>query len=249
MASERGSLATRTRLSTVPAAGNTATVLHPAVADAPPVWLLEEVPALEVRSFYDFGKRVFDFAVALVAVIATLPLTVLIAIAIKLDTHGPVFFRQERLGKGSRRFSMIKFRTMLVDCDELTKELMALNEASGPMFKVRRDPRITRVGRILRRTSLDELPQLFNVLLGQMSLVGPRPALPRELSGYDSVQRLRTRVLPGLTGLWQVSGRSDLSFDEMVRLDIEYMENRSLLNDMVIILKTVPSVVFGIGAY
>ncbi len=250
MASERGTIATRPRLTAVPSNGNTAPLLQPAhVSDTPPVWLLENVPALDARNAYDVAKRIFDFTLALLAVIVTMPLTILIAIAIKLDTKGPVFFRQERLGKGTKRFSMIKFRTMVVDCDELTKELIALNEASGPMFKIRRDPRITRVGRLLRRTSLDELPQLFNVLMGQMSIVGPRPALPRELSGYDSVQRLRTRVLPGLTGLWQVSGRSNLPFDEMVRLDIEYMENRSLLNDIRIILKTVPSVVFGIGAY
>jgi lipopolysaccharide/colanic/teichoic acid biosynthesis glycosyltransferase len=227
----------------------TAPVLETEVSDAPPVWLLEDVPALDARTAYDMAKRVFDFTLALLAVIATLPLTIVIAIAIKLDTRGPVFFRQERLGKGTRRFTMLKFRTMVVNCDDLTKELMALNEASGPMFKVRRDPRITRVGRILRRTSLDELPQLFNVLLGEMSVVGPRPALPRELNGFDRVQRLRTRVLPGLTGLWQVSGRSDLPFDEMVRLDIQYMETRSLLNDVRIIVKTVPSVLFGVGAY
>jgi lipopolysaccharide/colanic/teichoic acid biosynthesis glycosyltransferase len=251
LATTRGTTATRPRLTAVPTDGNTAPVLKRAEADldAPPVWLLEEVPALDERSFYDKAKRVFDFSLALVAVLATLPLTIAIAIAIKLDSKGPVFFCQERLGKGTRRFSMIKFRTMVTNCDELTQELMAMNEATGPMFKMRQDPRITRVGRILRRTSLDELPQLFNVLFGQMSLVGPRPALPRELNGFDKVQRLRTRVLPGLTGLWQVSGRSDLPFDEMVRLDIAYMETRSLLNDVRIILKTVPSVLFGVGAY
>jgi lipopolysaccharide/colanic/teichoic acid biosynthesis glycosyltransferase len=166
-----------------------------------------------------------------------------------LESRGPVFFKQERLGKATRRFTMIKFRSMYIDGEERIKDLVALNEATGPLFKMRRDPRITRVGRILRRTSLDELPQLFNVLLGTMSIVGPRPPLPRELAGFDEIQRARLRVLPGLTGLWQVSGRSDLPFEEMVRLDMEYIEKRSLVLDLRIIAMTVPSVVLGVGAY
>jgi lipopolysaccharide/colanic/teichoic acid biosynthesis glycosyltransferase len=160
-----------------------------------------------------------------------------------------VFFRQERLGKDGRRFDMLKFRSMVVRDLEIPPELLARNEATGPMFKIRRDPRITRVGRWLRRTSLDELPQLLNILRGDMALVGPRPPLPRELNGYDRLQRLRLRVRPGLTGLWQVSGRSNLTFDQMVQLDLSYIERRSLWLDLLILLKTVPSVLAGRGAY
>ena len=217
--------------------------------DTPPLWLLEAEPEIDQRRIYDAAKRVLDFTVALLGVLLLSPVLLAIAIAIKLESRGPVFFKQERLGKGTRRFTMIKFRSMHVDGDERFKELMALNEATGPLFKMRRDPRITRVGRILRRTSLDELPQLFNVLVGTMSIVGPRPPLPRELTGFDRIQRARLRVLPGLTGLWQVSGRSDLPFEEMVRLDMEYIEKRSLVMDIRIIAMTVPSVVLGVGAY
>jgi exopolysaccharide biosynthesis polyprenyl glycosylphosphotransferase len=217
--------------------------------DAPPLWLLEEGLDLEEHPLYDTAKRVLDFVVALLGVLVLSPVILLIAIAIKLDSKGPVFFKQERLGKGTRRFTMIKFRSMYIDGDARIGELAALNEATGPLFKMRRDPRITRVGRILRRTSLDELPQLFNVLSGKMSVVGPRPPLPRELTGFDDIQRARLRVLPGLTGLWQVSGRSDLPFAEMVRLDMEYIERRSVLLDLRIIVMTVPSVVLGVGAY
>jgi lipopolysaccharide/colanic/teichoic acid biosynthesis glycosyltransferase len=143
---------------------------------------------------------------------------------------------------------MLKFRSMLQNCD-LPAELIARNETTGPLFKMRDDPRITRVGRWLRRTSLDEVPQLLNILAGSMSLVGPRPPLPRELAGYGEVQRQRLRVLPGLTGLWQVSGRSNLPFEEMVQLDLRYIERRSLLFDVMIILKTVPCVLLAKGAY
>jgi len=217
--------------------------------DTPPLWLLEEEPELEDRRVYDAAKRALDFTLALVSIILLSPVLLAIAIAIKLDSNGSVFFKQERLGKGTRRFTMIKFRSMYVDGDARIGELAALNEATGPLSKMRRDPRITRVGRILRRTSLDELPQLFNILAGTMSIVGPRPPLPRELTGFDRIQRARLRVLPGLTGLWQVSGRSDLPFEEMVRLDMEYIEKRSLVMDLRIIAMTVPSVVLGVGAY
>jgi exopolysaccharide biosynthesis polyprenyl glycosylphosphotransferase len=217
--------------------------------DAPPLWLLQDEPALDERRFYDMAKRVLDFSIAVLAVIVLSPVLLAIAIAIKLDSRGPVFFKQERLGKGTRRFTMIKFRSMYTDGEQRLGELAQLNEATGPLFKMKRDPRITRVGRILRRTSLDELPQLFNVLAGSMSIVGPRPPLPRELNGFDSIQRARLRVLPGLTGLWQISGRSNLPFEEMVRLDMEYIERRSLVTDLRIIAMTIPSVVLGVGAY
>jgi lipopolysaccharide/colanic/teichoic acid biosynthesis glycosyltransferase len=198
---------------------------------------------------YDALKRLSDAVISLAGILLTLPLLVAIAVLIRLDSPGPVLFRQQRLGKDLQPFTMLKFRTMYVDREELPPELRAQNESTGPLFKMRADPRITRVGRVLRRTSLDELPQLLNILGGQMSLVGPRPPLPRELAGFDEVQRQRLRVLPGLTGLWQVSGRSNLPFEEMVRLDLRYIEQRSLLTDASIMLKTVPSVLFGRGAY
>jgi exopolysaccharide biosynthesis polyprenyl glycosylphosphotransferase len=223
------------------------------VLTRPPIEPLDvavfEQAAATSHGVYDAAKRAFDFVAATVIVLALLPLLALVALLIKIDSRGPVFFRQTRLGRSARPFTMLKFRTMYVNGGDIPPELLAQNEATGPMFKIRRDPRITRTGRWLRRLSLDELPQLFNVLAGQMSLVGPRPPLPRELAGFDKVQRQRLLVLPGLTGLWQVSGRSDLPFDEMVRLDLRYIEERSLLLDLSILLRTLPSVLTGRGAY
>jgi lipopolysaccharide/colanic/teichoic acid biosynthesis glycosyltransferase len=201
------------------------------------------------RPAYDIPKRIFDFGFALVTVLALLPLMLLVALLIRLDSRGPVFFKQERLGKNLRPFGMLKFRTMRMNSESIPRELLKSNESTGPLFKMRNDPRITRVGWVLRRTSLDELPQLFNVLLGQMSIVGPRPPLPRELDGFDQIQRARLQVMPGLTGLWQVSGRSNLPFDEMVRLDLLYVERRSLLYDLKLVVLTIPSVLLGRGAY
>jgi lipopolysaccharide/colanic/teichoic acid biosynthesis glycosyltransferase len=201
------------------------------------------------RPAYDIPKRIFDFGFALVAVLALLPLMLLVALLIRLDSRGPVFFRQERLGKDLRPFRMLKFRTMRLHSDAIPQDLVKRNESTGPLFKMRNDPRITRLGRLLRRASLDELPQLFNVLLGEMSIVGPRPPLPRELAGFDQIQRARLQVMPGLTGLWQVSGRSNLPFEEMVRLDLLYVERRSLLYDLKLILLTIPSVLLARGAY
>ncbi len=173
----------------------------------------------------------------------------MIAALIKLDSRGPIFYKQERLGKDLQPFPMIKFRTMRVNSDVIPVDLLKSNESTGPLFKMRDDPRITRVGRLLRRASLDELPQLFNVLLGQMSIVGPRPPLERELAGFEQIQRARLQVTPGLTGLWQVSGRSNLPFEDMVRLDLAYIKNRSLLFDLKLIVMTIPCVVTGRGAY
>jgi lipopolysaccharide/colanic/teichoic acid biosynthesis glycosyltransferase len=223
----------------------------PFVLDANKVMrrLREDRYGLDVRPVYDTTKRVFDIAVAVAAIAGALPLLLLIALAIKLDSRGPVFFCQERLGKGTKPFRMIKFRSMHQNAGSLPPELMQANEATGPLFKMRRDPRITRVGRILRRTSLDELPQVFNVLLGSMSIVGPRPPLPREMAGFESIQRGRLQVKPGLAGLWQVSGRSNLTFDEMVKLDLEYIRNRGFFYDVSLILRTVPAVLFGRGAW
>jgi exopolysaccharide biosynthesis polyprenyl glycosylphosphotransferase len=178
-----------------------------------------------------------------------LPLLLVIASAIKIDDRGPVIYRQRRVGRDGDTFTMFKFRTMVPDADKVRKDLEAANEAAGPLFKMRKDPRITRVGSLLRRYSLDELPQLFNVLSGKMSMVGPRPPLPEETKTYAADARRRLLVKPGLTGLWQVSGRSDLTWAESIRLDLRYVEDWSLALDMVILWKTVRAVVGGAGAY
>ncbi len=195
------------------------------------------------------SKRVFDTVVALALMPLALPLMAAVALAIKLDSKGDVIFQQERVGKFGKPFTCFKFRSMRIDAEEIKKTLMAENEASGPVFKMKRDPRITRVGRIIRKLSLDELPQLFNVLLGEMSLVGPRPPIPAEVVKYHDWQYGRLGTIPGLTGLQQVSGRSDLDFDRWVELDLEYIENQSVWNDILILLKTVPAVITGKGAY
>ncbi|MBI2886697.1 MAG: sugar transferase [Chloroflexi bacterium] len=194
-------------------------------------------------------KRALDVALAGLLSLALAPLWLLIALAIKLDSPGPVFFVQTRLGKNGRPFPALKFRSMRVDSEALLPRLQSHNEATGPLFKMRNDPRVTRVGHWLRRSSLDELPQLWNVLRGEMSLVGPRPPLPSEVEQYQEWHRKRLTVAPGLTGLWQVSGRSELPFDEMVLLDIYYIENWSLGLDFQILLRTIPAVLLGSGAY
>jgi lipopolysaccharide/colanic/teichoic acid biosynthesis glycosyltransferase len=178
-----------------------------------------------------------------------LPVWLLVALAIRLDSPGPIFFRQVRAGRHGKPFVFYKFRSMRQDAESELERLRALNEASGPLFKIRDDPRQTRVGRFLRRTSIDETPQFFNVLRGEMSLVGPRPGLPSEVAQYQEWQRRRLDIQPGLTGLWQVRGRSDLTFDEMVMLDIYYGENWSLGADVQILMRTVPQILFGDGAY
>jgi len=202
-----------------------------------------------LSSYYEPTKRAFDVLLALVALILLLPLLIAIAVAVRLNSRGPILLRQVRLGRGGRPFPLYKFRTMRVGSEELSPELVARNESNGPLFKMRHDPRVTGVGRLLRRFSMDELPQLLNILLGQMSFVGPRPPLLRELAGYSREQRLRLRVVPGLTGLWQISGRSHLPFEEMVRLDLMYIERRSLTFDLWILWKTIPVVLRGHGAY
>lgn len=194
-------------------------------------------------------KRIVDVAISGTALVLISPLWAVIALAIKLDSPGPVLFRQERIGWRGRPFTVFKFRSMRVDAEEQLARLRELNEASGPLFKVREDPRRTRIGRFIRRTSLDELPQLINVLRGEMSIVGPRPGLASEVAQYQDWHRKRLAVLPGITGLWQVSGRSELTFDEMVMLDIYYAENWSLGLDLRIMVRTVPQMIFGDGAY
>ena len=215
---------------------------------------LSGVPLISVREItFRRGemilKRAMDVVVSLALLVLLAPLMLLIAAAIKLDSPGPVFFKQVRVGKNGRKFVMYKFRSMYEGAEEELERLRALNEADGPIFKLRDDPRCTRVGRILRRLSLDELPQLYNVLRGEMSLVGPRPPLPSEVAQYKEWHKKRLAVSPGMTGLWQVSGRSQLSFDEMVLLDLYYIENWSPLMDLRILLRTIPKVILGDGAY
>ncbi len=207
------------------------------------------VKDVALQGFNLFIKRALDAFLAVGGlIVAAVPMLV-IAIVIKLTSAGPVLFRQKRVGKNGEEFTCLKFRSMYRDAEERRSEIAHLNEADGPIFKVKNDPRLTPFGRILRRTSLDELPQIFNILKGEMSWVGPRPPTPEEVGKYSEWDLKRLDVTPGLTGLWQVSGRSDLSFDEMVKLDIYYAENWSLVVDAVIILKTIPAVLKREGAY
>jgi len=194
-------------------------------------------------------KAAAESAVAIVGLVLALPLLMACAVAVKLDSTGPVFFRQERVRDGGRTFTMIKLRTMSVDAERLRAGLDHANEVGGALFKMKADPRITRVGRFLRKSSLDELPQLLNVIRGQMSLVGPRPALPSEVETYDARAHRRLAVKPGLTGLWQVSGRSRLSWQESISLDIDYVDNWSPGRDVRIAMKTIKAVVCKDGAY
>jgi exopolysaccharide biosynthesis polyprenyl glycosylphosphotransferase len=214
---------------------------------------LGRFPVMYLEPFHQSGwrswaKRLFDLLASFAAlVVLALPLATL-ALLIKVDSRGPVFYRQRRVGKNGRLFDVVKFRTMIPNAHALRQELAALNEADGPLFKIRNDPRITRIGRFLRKTSLDELPQLWNVLRGEMSLVGPRPALPEEAELWAPELRDRLRVQPGITGMWQVSGRSNTSFDEYSRLDLYYVDNWSLIADLSIMAKTLPSVLLQRGA-
>jgi exopolysaccharide biosynthesis polyprenyl glycosylphosphotransferase len=194
-------------------------------------------------------KRAVDFVGALLGLTLGAPFLGLIALAIRLDSPGPIIFHQTRVGAGGRPFEIYKFRSMREGAEDELGELSEWNEADGPLFKMRDDPRLTWVGRFLRRTSLDELPQMWNVLWGEMSAVGPRPALPSEVSDYREWHKKRLQVRPGMTGLWQVSGRSLLTFDEGVLLDVYYIENWSLWLDFKIMMRTVPQVLFGNGAY
>jgi exopolysaccharide biosynthesis polyprenyl glycosylphosphotransferase len=198
----------------------------------------------------DFAiKRAFDLVGAVILVVLLAPVMALAALAIKLTSRGPALYRSKRPGIGGRPFSCLKFRTMVQRAEHLQDHLENLNELGGAIFKIRNDPRITRVGRFLRRWSLDELPQLFNVLRGEMSLVGPRPLPQRDYDRLEDWHRKRYLVLPGMTGLWQVSGRSELDFDELVRLDFLYLERWSVFLDLTIILKTIPAVVRRRGAW
>jgi lipopolysaccharide/colanic/teichoic acid biosynthesis glycosyltransferase len=194
-------------------------------------------------------KGLFDKVVAGSVLILLAPLFAAIALAIKTADRGPVFFRQIRVGKDGRVFSVFKFRTMVVDAEQRKAMLATHNEGAGVLFKIRHDPRVTRPGTWLRRWSLDELPQLLNVLIGDMSLVAPRPALPEEAARYGDHMRRRLAVKPGITGLWQVSGRSDLPWEEAERLDLRYVENWSFALDLQVLWKTGSAVIHGSGAY
>lgn len=194
-------------------------------------------------------KRTFDILGSAALLLLASPVMGLVALAIKLEDGGPVLFRQTRVGRKGEVFDCLKFRSMVIDAEARLAALAAQNEGAGPLFKMTHDPRITRVGRFIRRFSLDELPQLWNALRGDMSLVGPRPALPTEVAQYDSDTRRRLDVRPGLTGLWQVSGRSNLSWDDTVRLDLYYVDNWSMVQDVMILAKTARAVVGSAGAY
>ena len=195
------------------------------------------------------GKRILDLTLGSVALVVALPLIVAAAIWIKIDSPGPVFHRAVRVGRGGRKFTFLKLRSMQRDAEELRGLLLHLNQATGPAFKLHDDPRVTRAGRFLRRTSLDELPQLWHEVRGDMSLVGPRPPFPEEVERYESWMLKRLAVQPGLTCLWQIKGRSDLSFEEWMRLDLEYVDRMTFLLDAKILLLTPAAVISGRGAY
>ena len=203
----------------------------------------------EFSGFHRVLKEAFDRTFACTALLICAPLLVTVAVAIRLADRGPALFRQVRIGQHGRSFTVYKFRTMVPDAEQIKTQLAARNETDGVLFKMRRDPRVTAIGGWLRRWSLDELPQLFNVLIGDMSLVGPRPALPQEAARYGDHVRRRLAVKPGMTGLWQVNGRSELGWDEAVRLDLRYVENWSFMLDMQILWKTWSAVLRGFGAY
>ncbi len=199
---------------------------------------------------YRFIKRLFDLVASAIALVILSPLLLIIAICIKVDDpKGPVFYSQIRVGKDGKHFKMFKFRSMVTNADQLLEKLRAKNEVDGAMFKIKNDPRITRVGRIIRKYSLDELPQLANVVLGSMSIVGPRPPLVSEVAEYTDYDKQRLMVKPGATGMWQVGGRNDVSFDEMVRLDLTYIQERSIWLDLKIMFETVKIMIVPNGAY
>lgn len=209
---------------------------------------LLEFETFNARTWQLFAKRVIDVVLSLLLLIGLSPLFFVIALAIKITSPGPVFFRQRRCGMNGRTFSIFKFRSMVENAEMRRRELEKMNEMDGPVFKIKRDPRITTVGRVLRRTSLDELPQLFNVLMGDMSIVGPRPPLAVEVELYKQWQRRRLSLKPGLTCIWQVSGRNKISFEKWMEMDMEYIDNWSLWLDFKIMAKTVFVVLFGYGA-
>lgn len=216
--------------------------------------IMKNIKVDEQKLNHQYGyrtiKRIFDFVAALLAVVILSPTFLIIAIAIKIsDPHGPVFYTQERVGKDGRRFRMFKFRSMVTNADELLEKLKEQNEIKGAMFKMKNDPRITSVGRFIRKYSLDELPQLLNVVGGSMSIVGPRPPLPYEVDQYTDYDKQRLMVKPGATGMWQVGGRNALNFDQMVELDLTYINERSIWLDLKIMFETVKVMIKPNAAY
>ncbi|HXZ05611.1 MAG TPA: sugar transferase [Ktedonobacteraceae bacterium] len=207
------------------------------------------IKQVSINSLQGFVTRLVDIIVALLILIIGFPIWLCIALAIAVSTPGGILYKQTRVGLAGRPFKVYKFRSMYKNADARLADLISLNEAHGPLFKIKDDPRITPIGRFLRHTSFDEIPQLFNVIKGEMSLVGPRPALPEEVAQYDELQRGRLAVKPGMTGLWQIRGRSDISFDEGVLMDLYYIENWSLRLYFQTLLRTIPVVIFGRGAY
>lgn len=209
----------------------------------------EEIEPIRLSLGYFVGKRLFDLVGTFLLLIAFLPLLIVISILVKLNSPGPLIYKSTRVGRGGRLFTFLKFRSMVSDADKQLEQLKDRNEKEGPIFKIREDPRLTSVGRFLRRYSLDELPQLWNVIKGEMSLVGPRPMLPREVDQYRPEDFERLRVKPGITCYWQVMGRSQLTFDEWMELDRKYVREMSVLTDMKILGKTTSAVLKGDGAY
>ncbi|WP_345326076.1 sugar transferase [Novipirellula rosea] len=208
------------------------------------------LPSIEGTDVYGHCKRILDVAISTLAIILCIPLIVLVAIAIKCEDGGKIFYWSPRVGRGGRRFQCLKFRSMVVDADKKKEAMRLLNQhADDRTFKLRHDPRITKVGRWIRRYSIDELPQFYNVLCGDMSVVGPRPALLEEVLRYNVLDYNRFDVLPGLTCIWQVSGRGDIPFDEQIVMDLEYIGCRSFSTDLKLIIKTIPVVLSGKGAY
>lgn len=193
-----------------------------------------------VGSLYNLSKRIIDIFASVFILLLLSPLLLAVVLLIKLTSRGKVLYVQERNGIHGKIFKMYKFRSMVMNADKLITDLEKKNEAQGPMFKIKDDPRVTKIGRFIRKTSIDELPQLINIIKGEMTLVGPRPPLPREVAKYEAWQKLRLSVKPGLTGLWQISGRSNVGFEEMVRMDLRYIRERSLLYDIKILIKTIP---------
>ena len=200
----------------------------------------ERIIKKDNRIIYNLSKKIIDFSLSAVALVILSPLLLIVAILIKLESKGPVIFSQKRVGLNGKEFKMYKFRSMVVNAEELKEKLAKQNEMSGPMFKMKDDPRVTKIGKFIRKTSIDELPQLINILKGDMSLVGPRPPIPREVIQYNKYQYQRLLVKPGITCYWQISGRNNIDFDEWVELDLKYIKERNLFKDIYIILMTLP---------
>ncbi len=252
VARERGATAPlllRSDEAALGAGGARAAAAAQAASSYMPVDVAWHAASAEEGFYLRVGKRALDIVGAAIGLLLTAPLIILAAVMVKLDSEGPIFYRSVRLGHNQRPFMFYKMRSMHDGAHAHRHKILHLNEVDGPVFKMSNDPRITRTGRFLRKTSIDELPQLFNVLRGDMSLVGPRPPIPEEVAKYEPWQRRRLDVKPGVSCLWQISGRSTLGFDEWMRLDMEYIRRQSLSLDLQILLRTIPAVLSGRGAF